>query len=145
MFLGHQPYPVGGVWYWGPTLARRLFKHHVMLQPTGDLRAWLHGVARMEMLCYPHVPVLYDQAQAVCRQLEGHKVTKYEDRDAQHKAQFSGRGFRFPHYDATTVAHVESMYCLPPGAIEDFVQKLPAIPAMLDHIVLDAFMARDDM
>jgi hypothetical protein len=145
VFLGHMPYPVGGDWFWGPTLARRLYKHHTMLAPHGDLRAWLHGVAKMEKLCYPHVPILADMADVVLAQLKGHKVNAFNPVDAQYKAAFCGPDFTPPPYDATTVAYVEGLYGMEAGAIKDFVTHLPPLPAMLDHSVIDALMAVDEM
>jgi hypothetical protein len=145
VFLGHRPYPVGGRWYWGPTLARRLYKHHTMLTPHGDLRAWLHGVAQMEAQCYPHVPVLYDMALSVLSQLQGHKINLYHDKEARYKAAFCSAEFSPPPYDESTVAFVEDLYNVPRGSVEDFKRTLGPIPCMLNHYLIDAMMAVDEM
>jgi hypothetical protein len=145
VFLGHRPYPVGGVWYWGPTLGRRLYKHHTMAMPHGDLRAWLHGVAKMEALCCPHVPILADMSHNILAQLKGHKINTFHDADAVYKPTFSSSTWAPPAYDATTVAHVEDVYGLAPGSVNDFIATLGPAPAMLDHYVIDALLALDDL
>lgn len=145
VFLGHMPYPVGGQWYWGPTLGRRCYKHHTMLNPHGDVRAWLHGVAKMEALCYPHVPILSDLANKTLAQLKGHKINVYSPSDIAYKAAFSGPGFTPPKYDASTVSYVESFYHLTPGSIADFISGLPPLPALLNHPVIDALLAIDEL
>jgi len=68
VFLGSRPYAavVGGVeaLCWGPTLGRRLYKHHYMLRPEPDQLRWLAGIADFERRAYPHVPFLYEMAVA---------------------------------------------------------------------------------
>ena len=76
VFLGHRPYPVGGTnnWAWGPTSGQRLFKHHVY-RGDGNPYSWLHGVAQMVVRCYPHVPILFEQATRTCEILKKTKAT----------------------------------------------------------------------
>ena len=68
VFLAQRPYPVSGtsLWAFGPTIGRRLFKHHVY-HGDGDPYAWSNGVAQMECLCYKQVPILYEQATRVSK------------------------------------------------------------------------------
>jgi hypothetical protein len=77
VFLGQRPYRYHSGWHWGPTLGRRLFKHHCLLAPAVHRSAWLHGVADMEVRAFNHVPVMRQMAGAVCRILHGRKRTKW--------------------------------------------------------------------
>jgi hypothetical protein len=146
VFLGQMPFPVviaGNVeWFWGPTLGRRLFKHHTYLKPTGDLRAWLHGVARMEEICYPHVPILYDQAVAVCTQMAGQKINAFFDPEAEFKPKIDGD--HKPHYDQYTIDHVEWYYDLPQGFVKEAIAELGAVPQVLLHPIYTAMLLVDD-
>jgi len=76
IFLGNRPYKVAGRWYWGPTLGRRLFKHHCCISPDANPIAWLHGVARMEATAFPFVPLLGAMAKRTCELLAGKKVAE---------------------------------------------------------------------
>jgi hypothetical protein len=146
VFLGQMPFPVmvenRVKWFWGPTLGRRLFKHHHCLKPQGDLRAWLHGVADMEKRCYPHVPILYDMACSVLDQMEGQKRNTYVDHDAQYKVRMELEGT--PHYDDVTVAHVEWYYDVPPGTVREAIAELGVIPQVLMHPIYERMLLTDD-
>jgi len=75
VFLGSRPYwaIVNGTetLSWGPTLGRRLYKHHWMLQPTKAVLRWLAGIVDFEHMAYSHIPYLGELADAA------HEVTKF--------------------------------------------------------------------
>jgi hypothetical protein len=77
VFLGQRPYRYHSGWHWGPTLGRRLYKHHCLLAPAVHRSAWLLGVADMEVRAFNHVPVMRQMAAAVVRVLAGRKRTKW--------------------------------------------------------------------
>lgn len=146
VFLGNTIYPVSGKWYWGPTLGRRLPKHHVFHEHVGDGMAWLNGVAKMERLVYPHVPVLSDMAQVVTDQLAGCKshTTARERKERYHKANFELVGL--PSYTAETISFVERRYKLAPGELSSLIElvKTCTVPCVINHPVLDRLVAHDD-
>ena len=150
VFLGHRPYPVGNgnggkEWFWGPTLGRRLYKHHHMLNPTGDVRAWLHGVAQMEVINYPHVPILYDMASNVCTQFTGQKVNPFYDKEAAYKASFISDDLIPPPYDNITIEHVERVYGMAPGDVRSCISALGSVPQAVDHQALYRCLEVDDL
>lgn len=146
VFLGNTVYPVGGTWYWGPTLGRRLPKHHVFHEHHGDGMAWLNGVAKMESLVYPHVPVLHDMAVVVTKQLSGCKLRTVEKevRERRYKCQFEMADV--PPYDDTTVSFVEKRYGLAAGELRSLIHATRAcvVPCILHHPVLDRMVAHDE-
>lgn len=79
VFLGCRPYPTTEGLCWGPTLGRRLYKHHVRLSLTGHAAGWLKGVARMEDTCFGFVPILGPMARNVLQLLAQHKETPYKE------------------------------------------------------------------
>lgn len=95
VYLGMRPYPCGNGWCFGPTLGRRLYKHHFMLRE-GDPYAWLHGVAEMEWRVYQHIPIIADMAENVLRLMKGTKKTPYHEEDGQYKPSL--RITTLPHY-----------------------------------------------
>lgn len=78
VFLGCRPYRVGGRWWFGPTIGRRMFKHHVMLGNTRDPIAWLHGVTKMEARTIGFVPLLGAMARRCNVLLRGKKRTEFK-------------------------------------------------------------------
>lgn len=77
VFLGQRPYRYASGWHWGPTLGRRLYKHHCLLAPAVHRSAWLLGVADMELRAFNHIPIMRQMAATVCRLLHGRKRTKW--------------------------------------------------------------------
>jgi hypothetical protein len=146
VFLGQRPYPVAGRWYWGPTLGRRLYKHHWCIYKGGDPYAWLYGVADMEARCYPHVPILGDMGRQVCKVLKGSKKTPYEDPEARHK--LSERTERVPDYDVGTLNYVAAGYDIDGETLRDLVRLINGVvrfPFMVDHPATEAFVTQDAM
>lgn len=79
-FLGMRPYPVeGGGLAWGPTIGRRLYKHHYAADIVVDHNAWLRGVLRGELVSAAHVPVL-SEINDVVRDIVGAGPTTPVDR-----------------------------------------------------------------
>ena len=142
VFLGRQPYPVAGTtsWAFSPTLGRRLYKHHVM-RGDGNPYAWLHGVAKMEVRCFKHVPVLYEQAKRVCELLSGRKATPYKP---EYEYGVLTRAVNLPEWDMNTILYLANGY----GTTVDYILarvqdpfKATALPWILgDH---DVFMVTD--
>lgn len=58
VFLGCRPWRTNLGLTLGPTLGRRLYKHHWCMKPDAAPHTWLKGVAEAEMRAYPFVPVL---------------------------------------------------------------------------------------
>jgi len=89
VFLGCRPYPSATGLSWGPTLGRRLFKHHtVPYKPGMDAYAWLRGVSEAESIQFPHVPILREIAEKVNELLQGHSMTPFvptEGRWVEHR------------------------------------------------------------
>jgi len=146
VYLGMRPYRANGVWYWGPTLGRRLFKHHCMRDTTSDPYAWLHGIAKFERASYAHVPILSDMAEKVCELLQGTKSTAVqEDPHKPWKQTLKDT----PHWDADTVATVCAAYGNRFGVndVYDCVRAIRAVkrlPVVLDHFVLREMVLHDD-
>lgn len=79
IYLGMRPYLTQGVWRWGKTIGRAIFKMGWRVDNSGgDPMAWLTGVAQMNALCNGHVPILADMAQKVLELRQGLKITKFE-------------------------------------------------------------------
>ncbi len=105
-FLGMMPYPVGGKYYWGPTIGRRLYKAFWQREPVGNLPAWTRGVAR-QLKLYQCVPVLSDLAERVDQLLEGHHSTLLE---VDENRVWASRSAPTPRYDSSTVAWLAWRY-----------------------------------
>jgi len=73
VFLGCRPYPTSLGWRWGPTLGRRIYKHHWALKPQSSPFSWLRGVAHSELLAYPFVPLLREVNLHVMQHTEGQR------------------------------------------------------------------------
>lgn len=131
-FLGMMPYFAGGVFTWGPTVGRRLYKAFWQREPTGHLPAWTRGVAR-QLSLYANVPVLFDLAQRVDRLLDKQKATPIE---ADENRTWTQRETAAPSYDDRTIEWLAARYAkhgLTPNLIrEDLktirsIKRLPAV------------------
>ena len=155
VFLGNMPYPTpDGRFAWGPTIGRRAYKHHWMLDPKGDHLAWLHGVADMENRTLNHVPILADMALRTMILLKnnscnkGKKFYKMPD-DAQYKMQcVEDTG---PHtttgYTVETLKFLELKYGVSTEQLLDCIKAIHEVeflPYVLNHPVLDRIMNEDD-
>lgn len=144
VFLGQRPYPVSGtsLWAFGPTLGRRLFKHHVY-RGDGDPYAWLNGVAKMEALCYRHVPILYEQAVRVTELLTGRKVTPYQP---EHEYSMLSRTSALPQWDERTLVYLANGYDMSYDKFRALIQdplKATRLPYILRGADYESIMVKD--
>lgn len=161
VFLGNRAYPVAGEWLWGPTIGRRIVKHHHLHHCTQDPVAVLHGICDMEAICYPHVPVLSDMAEHCLTLLEKHSFNHYEDSDQQYKVQFVGPidqskksrlkpledRRKAPKWDNSTLEHLADIHDLAVDDILDcieYIRRIPSLPAIVTHPVLTRFGVDDN-
>lgn len=108
VYLGHRPYLVGGMWYWGKTLGRCLYKLGYQRGIAGDARAYFKGICAMHRVCSAHVPILSDITEAYMARTTGAKVNPYvtdPNRPWEEMGKF-GPGY----YDYTTVCSVARAY-----------------------------------
>lgn len=144
VFLGCRPYRAAGDWWWGPTLGRRLYKHHVCLNTAANPIAWLNGVAEMEALCFGFVPIIGAMARRTKLLLAGRKRTDYKVDPGQvdwstrrAPAQPDDETFRkcaWAYTNAHGVVTPEQLV-----AIEErigLVQELPVIMSGLEHFIV---------
>lgn len=153
VFLGCRPYDVvhadgTRTWEWGPTLGRRLFKHHWCLDPIGNPFAWMHQVAEMESHCYGHVPVLGALARRIL-QLSGPKLVVRKElleRMEERKKwimQLEDNG----RPDARTFEVLGRVYGLDAGALqalESDLANIPSIPYLYSSPTIDRIMEVDN-
>lgn len=144
VFLGQRPYPVSGtdLWAFGPTLGRRLFKHHVY-KGIGNPYAWLHGVAKMERLCYRHVPVLYEQAVRTCELLTGRKVTPWQP---DHEYSLLSRTAELPQWDERTLRYLAEGYKMDRDSMYRLTrapERATRLPYILDGRDFESIMLTD--
>lgn len=165
VFLGNRAYPHQNgdsiEWTWGPTIGRRLVKHHHLHQCNQDPVAVLHGIADMEAVCYPHVPILHDMALATLDILKGQKFNYYQDKDAEFKVNFTGgidqsakaramglaTRYKTAHYDEVTLRHVCDVYQVSMESLLDCIQYVKSkrcLPCVLSHSVLTAVALKDN-
>lgn len=143
-FLGQMPYPVGGTYYWGPTLGRRLYKAYWQCDPIGNLPAWTHGVAE-QMRLLRHVPILYESASRICELLRGHKVTR---QGVDPNRVWAARTAPTPPYDRSTIQFLSYRYGVSISAILAdalTISQVNRLPALVRLHTLDAALALDDL
>lgn len=152
VFLGCRPYRVGGSWWWGPTLGRRLYKHHCMVTPDANPVAWLHGVAKMEAGCLGFVPVLGAMARRVLQLSKGCKVTAWkpelhhgidwrENRDAPKLPDFETYEMLAQVYN--TGPH--SMTVADLMELEQLIGTAESLPCIISHPALTTMMLVDEL
>jgi hypothetical protein len=151
VFLGSRPYRVAGRWIWGPTLGRRLYKHHACIHPQANLTAWLHGICRMERDHLGFVPILGAMARRACELLEGQKRTPWHP-DRYHGFDWATR--RAPTMpDHDTYLHCAIAYTNDSGALtvseileaEALIEQVTELPAILNCVALDRVVMVDDL
>lgn len=135
---------------WGPTLGRRLYKHHFCLDLIGNPFDWLATVADMEVRCYSHVPILSDIAERVTaitgkpRPLR--RVMQQRMKVAEQYAAPIERDHNW-HYNEQTLDDLCVVYGVGRQDLADLMDKIKAIttvPYVLSHPVLERFFATDD-
>lgn len=150
-FLGQMPYPVrigtGVVYYWGPTLGRRLYKAYWQEEPIGNLPAWTLGVAK-QLSLYRHVPVLWEMADQIVRLLPHGKVTAFKH---DPNRVWASRTRITPFYDDTTLGWLARRYGdegLTPALIREDIKVLRTVcrlPAVVRLHTTEAALLVDDM
>jgi hypothetical protein len=161
VFLGCRPYPTQGQWYWGPTIGRRIVKHHFLHHCTQDPVAVLHGITDMEKVCYNHVPVLSDLARRCATLLETQKFTPFSEKDSMYKVKWvdfvdqskkarvlgTEARAKTPRYDGETLRHLADVYRVSVEELEDlinYLQEVPSLPIVLCHPTLTTICAMDN-
>lgn len=155
VFLGHRPYlvgtPVGPAWRWGPTLGRRLYKHHYALDIESDPRAWLKEVANMEKVVYPFVPILSAQAEVASRLFARAGFLKKGDLLAMEKAKRyqmqAGTDERGAWIIPETYAELAAVYGVAADEIRELHEQCAAVtslPYLIASPVIDAMCAKDN-
>lgn len=145
VYLGMRPYLVDGVYWWGKTIGRALYKWGWKLDPNGcDGPAWMTGVADAEVITSPHVPVLYDVAASYLLTRVGCKRTPFVP---DFERPWTQPDPNVPHYDVDTLVYVAHGYSLDPRELMDLIKYLQGIqtfPCVLSHPALDAIIMHDD-
>lgn len=151
VFLGCRPYRVAGSWRWGPTLGRRLYKHHACINPQANLTSWLHGICRMERDHLGFVPILGAMARRACQLLEGAKLTPWHA-DIHHGMKWDER--RAPTMpDDDTYLHCALAYTTSTGALtvgdilatEALIMTATELPAIISTPAIDRVLMHDDL
>lgn len=147
VYLGCRPYPVEGGLAWGPTLGRRLYKHHSMVWPSkADPYAWLKGVVRAEAGLYSFVPFLAPIAERCLVVLQHHTETPVVANDwkwVEHRRAHTPAAQ--PELAAKMLTRV---YGITPGQYADFLVRLEAVttlPWRLDCEAIDRVLEVDDL
>jgi hypothetical protein len=158
VFLGNRPYRVGDRWYWGPTIGRRIYKHHCRASVTGDPVAWLRGIALFEAQCYGFVPVIGAMARQVLALTAGHAITEYKTSKYDGDIEWSTRHAP-AQPDRSTYFHAAVAYTQEPNglgwsdgtvgpeelmALEATIATVQTLPAILGGPVLQQIMLVDD-
>jgi len=161
VFLGCRPYPVQGEWYWGPTIGRRIVKHHFLHHCTQDPVAVLNGITDMEVVCYNHVPILSDLARRSAKLMEKQKFTPFAEKDSMHKVKWVDyvdqskkardlgleKRCKTPRYDDGTLRHLAEVYSVSMEDLEDliaYMQEIPSLPIVLCHPTLTTICTADN-
>lgn len=135
---------------WGPTLGRRLYKHHFCLDLVGNPFDWLATVSDMEVRCYSHVPILYDIAVRV-RDLVGKPrplrrvMIKRMRQNELYTVQWE-KDHNW-HYTEQTLLDICEVYGVGRADLEDLlnaISKINTVPYVLSHPVLERFFSVDD-
>lgn len=146
-FLGMMPYMVGGSFYWGPTIGRRVYKAFWQVDPCGNLGAWTRGVAQ-QLELYANVPVLYDLAHRINQLLVGQKVTKVQEDENRVWATIDTAR---PHWDAATLDWVVARYAGAGLTVEQVredlrtISRIDRLPAVVHLWTAEAAVCTDDL
>lgn len=145
VYLGMRPYLVDGVWWWGKTIGRALFKWGWKLQPNNmDAPAWMTGVADHDVKTARHVPILFDLAEAYVASRVGSKRTPFTVDVC--KPWTVGNPMA-PDYTEETIVYVAQGYGVSIQELQDcirYIQGVDTFPCIIDHPVLQAILMHDD-
>lgn len=154
VFLANRPYNVATMdgrrqWVWGPTLGRRLYKHHYMLDGVGDPTTWLQTVAQMETICYSHVPLLGSLARRVC-QLVGapRKLNKVMElrllQQQKYTLAVAAEGYICDELTFMELAPVYGVDHRRLQMVDSLLGSVPQVPYLFSDPVIDRIMAKDN-
>jgi len=137
VYLGCRPYPVEGGLAWGPTLGRRLYKHHVMVWPSKqDPYAWLKGLCRAEAGLYSFVPFLAPIAERAMIVLKHHCETPYVPSDWKWVER---RSERVRPADPEVVGEMlVKVYGITPAMYDHFLSLLQRVETLPYHLNCEA-------
>lgn len=153
VFLGQRPYRSGSGYSWGPTLGRRLYKHHCALELQSDPYEWLYQIAKTENLLYPHVPILADMSE---RALEILQARGIHDRPLKRKDQqkldrayghkVTGR-VNTTHYTMETLVETADIYGIEVEDLTEIINQVKAatsLPWGISSLGLDKILQLDN-
>lgn len=153
VFLGNRPYwvemPNGLMaWAWGPTLGRRMYKHHFVLDGNGDPFTWLQNVVQMEVQTCGHVPILGTLARRM-RELLGapRKLKKSQaarlEREQKYKmsTMSAGKPVKETFEVLAGVYGVSARSLL---EIDIDMAHIPSVPYLYSHPTLDRIFWMDN-
>jgi hypothetical protein len=149
VFLGNRPYLIGEHYEWGPSLGRRLYKHHWGLDVTGDPKAWMAQVADMERRTCGHVPLIKEFAEAAAREYgKARPMTKGMQRRMAAQEKYSAQQYILEglSYGPETLADMAQLYNVDVALIEDCVKKareITQVPCAFSHPFIEVVMAAD--
>lgn len=131
VFLGMRPYWTVDGYRWGPTLGRRLYKHHVARDLQGDPWEWCAQVCAMEIATCGHVPVISEMAHTAAgilrQRIGGPKPLRRRDRERLEAA--------FARYDQNPAT-------VHPRAVEETARLYGAEPEDLNRLIREVCSVR---
>jgi hypothetical protein len=151
IFLGNRPYRVNSEWVWGPTLGRRLYKHHCCIHTHANPVAWLHGIVKMESEHLGFIPILGAMARRARELLRGSKVTAWKA-DPYSGLDWKARKIA-RHPDRETYLECATAYTDETGTLtveeildlERIIGEVTSLPIILSHPALDRVCLHDEM
>jgi hypothetical protein len=141
VFLGQRPYPVGGRWYWGPTIGRRCYKHHASIGLGVNPINWLRGIAEMERDHLGFVPIIGAMGRRVMELTQGPINRQLDPYAVQWRERLAPLN---PQED--TYRAVAELYGVTPTAIralEEQIAGTMSLPCILDGPVVEAILSVD--
>lgn len=154
VFLANRPYNVRRTdgrrqWCWGPTLGRRLYKHHCALDLDSNPMDWLAQVTQMEVTNYGHVPILGPLARRV-QQLLPHVARPLKKKDQEKldtAMEYHMATETMGWSDYQTLQELAPVYKVSPEDLRLLEQQflaITAVPCWLSSPVLDRIMLTDN-
>jgi len=150
VFLGNRPYPSRGLdgrsplrLYWGPTIGRRLYRQHTMLNAFPDPYAWLKGVARAAITCSAHVPIIFETNTKVLVLLAQHTETPASIMNDYNACMLAGAPLAMCSETLDLLLDVYGVTEWDYRVIQEYILQTPRLPAYVGHPAIDAILAKD--
>jgi hypothetical protein len=152
VYLGCRPWvtDIGPVW--GPTLGRRLYKHHVQRVPTKRPLQWLAGIVHFESKDYSHLPVLGPIALRTQRILTDAGVKRGFVDFREHKFHYRCADDGTPSPRAMRTEGTIRQFCKIYGvsasalsSLEDEITGVTVLPSLVQHPVMDRIFEVDEL